>query len=48
MLMHFNDTRMGIGVGVPFYFRDWSSDQNLFEEIISCMNADSPQMIEYP
>ena len=39
MLMHFNDTRMGIEVGVPFYFRDWNSNQNLFEEIISCINA---------
>ena len=38
MLMHFNDTRMGIEVGFPF-FRDWNSDQKLFEEIISCINA---------
>ena len=39
MLMHFNDTLIGIQVSVPFYFRDWNSDQNLFEEIISCINA---------
>ena len=38
MLLHFNDTRMGIQVGDPF-FRDWNSNQNLFEEIISCINA---------
>ena len=48
MFMSLNDTRMGIEVGVPFYFRDWNSDQNLFEEIISCINADYPQMIQYP
>ena len=36
MLMHFNDTP----IRVPFYFRDWNSDQNLFEKIISCINAD--------
>ena len=39
MLMHFNDARMWIEVGVPFHFRDWNSNQNLFEEIISCINA---------
>ena len=48
MLMHFNDARMGIQVGVHFYFRDWNSDQNLLEEIISYINADYPQMIKYP
>ena len=46
--MHFNDTLMGIEVGVPFYFRNWNSDQKLFAEIISCINADYPQMIIYP
>ena len=48
MLMHFNDTRMRIEVRVPFYFWDWNSDQNLFEEIISCIDADYPLIIEYP
>ena len=38
--MQFNDTRMGIQVSVPFYFRDWNSDQNIFKVIISCVNAD--------
>ena len=38
--MHFNDTHMGIEVGV--HFRDWNSDQKLFEESISCINADYP------
>ena len=47
MLMHFNDTRMGTEVGVPFYLRKGNSNQKLFEEIISCINADYPQMIEY-
>ena len=46
--MHFNDTHMGIQVGVPFYFRDWNSDQSLFEEIISCIKLDYPLMIKYP
>ena len=46
--MHFNDTRMRIEVRVPFYFWDWNSDQNLFEEIISCIDADYPLIIEHP
>ena len=33
--MHFNDTRMRIQVDVPLYFRDWNSDQTLFEETVS-------------
>ena len=41
MLMRFCDTYMGIEVDVPFSFRDWDSDQNIFEEIISSINADS-------
>ena len=41
MLMHFNDTRMRIQVDVPLYFRDWNSDQTLFEETVSDINADS-------
>ena len=40
--MPFNDTRMVIEVDVAFYFRDWNSDQNLFEEIVSSINADYP------
>ena len=48
MVMHFNGTHMGIQVGVPFYFRDWNSDQSLFEEIISCIKLDYPLMIKYP
>ena len=40
--MHFNDTSMGNQGGVPFYFRDLNIDQKLFEEIISCINADYP------
>ena len=42
MLMHFHDSSMGIQVGVPFHFRDWNSDQKLFEEITFCINADYP------
>ena len=34
MFMSFNDRHMGIEVGVPFCFRDWNSDQKLFEEIM--------------
>ena len=40
--MHYNDTCMEIEVDAPLYFRNWNSDQNLFEEIISCINADYP------
>ena len=31
--MHFNDTRIGIEVGVPFYFRDWNSDRSFFKKL---------------
>ena len=48
MLMHFNDTCMGTEVDVPFYFRDWNSDQKLSEETISCITADYQQIIKYP
>ena len=33
---------MEIAIGAPFYFRDLDSDQKLFEEIISYINADYP------
>ena len=42
-----NETRMRIEVGVPF-FKEWNSDQKLFEEIISGSNVDYAQMIKFP
>ena len=32
MLMHFNDIRMGIEIGVPFYFRDRNSDRSFLKK----------------
>lgn len=41
-MRQFNESRMRIEVDVPFYFRDWNSGLNLFEEVISSINADYP------